>query len=174
MVVPRIVLALLAASLLVPAPAAAQRCVAPPGTAAIDQYCETIPTARGDRGSGTPQPPPAAVVVPRRTLKELAASGAEGAALNRELGAAPESAAASGRPARPDGQGVKGERAQGTPAPRTQGTPAQAPSANPLDAVRESATGGTTLGSGFSWLLLIVTLALVAWAWIGVRGRRTD
>ena len=31
-------------------PVQAQTCEAPPGTAGVDQYCETVPDARGDRG----------------------------------------------------------------------------------------------------------------------------
>lgn len=40
-----------AALLTLPSAASAQTCQAPPGTAAIDQYCESIPGATGDRGT---------------------------------------------------------------------------------------------------------------------------
>jgi len=43
-----------AALLTLPSAASAQTCQAPPGTAAIDQYCESIPGATGDRGTPGP------------------------------------------------------------------------------------------------------------------------
>lgn len=172
--VPRLVLLLLAAFALFATDARAQRCVAPPGTAAIDQYCETVPTAGGDRGSA---PPAAPRGVPPRTVRRLAASGDDGAALNRLLGQAPESGTGPASTGRQGGKGrpaVEGERGRGGSRTATGTARTRPPSGNPLDAVRESVAGGTTLGSSFGWLLLGVTLALAAWAWVGVRGRRSS
>src|SRR3954447_7639996 len=45
-----LVLVALAAALFA-VPASAQSCKAPPGMSAIDQYCEAIPSAGGDRGN---------------------------------------------------------------------------------------------------------------------------
>src|SRR4051812_32756573 len=72
------------------APAAAQRCEAPPGTAAVDQYCETIPSASGPRGTDTGAA--ARQPVPAETLRKLEAEGTPGRELSQVLrgAAAPE------------------------------------------------------------------------------------
>src|SRR5262245_16828224 len=64
------------------APARAQRCVAPPGTAAVDQYCETLPEAIGNRpaepggvaGAVASRPAP----VTPQTLGSLVGAGPQG------------------------------------------------------------------------------------------------
>src|SRR4051812_36366386 len=65
--------------------ARAQTCKAPPGTAAIDEYCETVPSATGNSDSGATRSQ-TRVPIARTTVRALAQSGAEGKALNRVLG----------------------------------------------------------------------------------------
>src|SRR4051794_26277193 len=110
------------AGLLVAQPAAAQNCVAPPGTAAVEEYCETVPTGTGDRGSGDPGQPAAGA--PAKTLARLAKTK-QGQALSRALGHDPAKAA---KPR----QRVKSTSETGSSAPRATGQAPQAPSGNPL------------------------------------------
>jgi hypothetical protein len=148
--------ALLAASLaLLPsATAAAQSCQAPPGTAAVDEYCETIPAAGGDRGSADPSRP---VPISKQTAQELSGSR-DGAALLRQLG---------NDPAKP-----RGSRRSGSDEPsRSSAAPPSAPSSNPLDAVGSALSSGPTLGGGFIAALLAVTLLMLTWGWITYRRR---
>jgi hypothetical protein len=159
-----LVLAFLAA-----APAAAQTCVAPPGTAAVDQYCETVPSAGGDRGAGgsapraaSPTPTPAAAVVPPGTASTIAKAGKDGAALNRLLGQ--------------DHAGRRGRSGSATataPSGPTGAAAAPSPSGNPLDAIRRSLSDGSTAGSPFVWVLLLSALGMAGWGWTAFRRRRT-
>ena len=160
---------------LVATPAAAQRCEAPPGTAAVEQYCETVLAAGGARGAGRGAAP--AQPVPARTLRRLEASGAQGRQLSELLQGAPAAAPARGtsraaprrRPARrtsraaPRGRVGAGRQAALRPAP--------AAPANPLSAVRSALTGGETVGRGFPWVLLAIAAGMGAVAWLR-RGRR--
>jgi hypothetical protein len=149
---------------LTPGGASAQRCVAPPGTAAVDQYCETVPTAGGDRDSSGPRAP--VTPVAPSTSAALARAGKDGEALNRALGQQPGKAS----------QGVKGTRRDGAASGSGSGSAAipSAPSDNPLTAVRQSLASGDTIGSGFVWALLLVTIGVLTFAWIGFRRRQTD
>jgi hypothetical protein len=85
-------LALLSAGALGTPAAHAQQCNAPPGTAAVEQYCETVPEATGNRStrknSGatkgeTRENAPAPVAAP--TLDEIERSGPQGEQLGRVL-----------------------------------------------------------------------------------------
>jgi hypothetical protein len=151
----RIALLLLTLLLVAAAPAAAQTCQAPPGTSAVDEYCETIPEADGDRGAGDPRE----AEVPAETVRSLERSGEEGQALNRLLGR-------DGAPARD-----AGERADPNTRPSagpSLTTPTE-PSANPLAAVRSAIEPGSTLGSGFVLVLLGVTILMAGLGWFGYR-----
>ena len=146
----RLLVLVFALALLPAATASAQRtCVAPPGTAAIDQYCEVVPDAGGDRGSNDPRPP---ATLPQETADRLAGSG-QGQALLRQLGQ---------DPAKP--KGAKRARTEAAPAP-------DAPSSNPLDAVSSALSSGPTVSSGFVVALLAVTLLVLSWGWIAYRRR---
>lgn len=151
----RLVLLAFALALLAAAPAAAQRtCIAPPGTAAIDQYCEVVPDAGGDRGSTDLRPP---VAIPQETAEQLARSGGQGEALLRQLGQDPAKPRGAGR--RPSGPADSSD-----PGP-------SAPSDNPLDAVSSALSSGPTVSSGFIVALLAVTLLVLSWGWIAYRRR---
>lgn len=142
------------------APAAAQQCTAPPGTAAIEQYCETVPTAAGGGrpGSGTAAVQP----VPPATAKELDAAGASGVRLDDVLRGAPKPAATPpgarpGVPARP----ARPVRAVPSLEPALPAQPG-----NPLSAVMASVTGERTVGGGFPWVLLAIAVGVGGTAWV--------
>lgn len=141
-----------------PGTALAQNCVAPPGTAGIDQYCETVPSAGGDQGAGPGQSRSAAPVS-GKTVSALERSGQDGQALNRFLGQDPSSSAGkrSGKPS----AGKQGTALDG----RT----ADEPSSNPLAAVRSAVGSGDTVGSGFVWIMLAITLLIASVAWLRYR-----
>ena len=143
-------------------PAAAQRCEAPPGTAAVDEYCETIPTVTGDRSADArPEQP---VALPPGTVEELQKEGEDGAALLRQLGYDPDPAKAK----------EQAERYQ-APAPAGGTEPApKEPEFNAFDTVGEIISAGPTMGSGFIAVLLAVIAFMLAWAWIDYRRRTTS
>ena len=148
---------LLLAALALPAGASAQECIAPPGTAAVDEYCETVPDAAGDRGS--PAPPQR---VSPGTLSALREQGEDGARLadqlDREvLAQNPNRRSDRDLPASKDAVGVLGQ---------------SEPGSNPLDAVREAVGAGATVEDGLGWALAIITLALAGTAWFVTRRRR--
>lgn len=158
------VLVLLLAALVLPTKAVAQRCEAPPGTAAIDQYCETVPAVDGDRGSGDPSAP--APVAPE-TVEELNAAGADGRALAQALGHGSDGSPASdGGP----GSGKNGSGGGAKPS-GAGGTVPAAPSNNPLSAVPQAVGAGATSGAGLIVVLIFATLAMMGWGWLAFRRR---
>lgn len=154
--VPLVVVAAIAA----PAATAAQRCVAPPGTAAVDQYCETVPSAGGDRGSSDPSTP--AARIPLKTAAALGRSGPDGQALAGVLGH---------KGKRRSGSGSAGSRQD--PAVSPYPVP-RAPSNNPLSAVSQAVGKGTTSGPWFAGALIIVTLLMAGWGWTAYRRRSSE
>lgn len=133
----------------------AQRCEAPPGTAAVDQYCEMIPEERGTTPSaryaeaGTPGSGPTSPLGQR-----LAAQGFAGVALATFV-----------ERTRPQGA-VRGEVAE-------QRASLDAPSDGPIAAVRSSVTAGPVTGTAFLLALLAIA-ALVAGLWALDRRRPRD
>ncbi len=155
MLLTRASLTVLLTSVVLVAPASAQNCVAPPGTSAVDEYCENVPDARGEQGGkgggsgGSGQVPPG-------TLGALAASGPNGEALVRSLGKDP---AAVKKPKRSQRGGAPGATAR----------PPEVPSSNPLNAVSQALGKGATIGSGFVFAGLALLLAMLVWAWTAYR-----
>lgn len=146
-------------------PAGAQQCVGAPGTGAIDQYCETVQGSSGPRPSRDSAP--ATVAVPTPTLRELDRSGAAGRQLRGLL-----QNEASSKPGPRRGTEVRGDR------PRDE-RPAAAPpalrdGANPLSAVRAAVASGDTVGPGFPWALIVISVGIGGGAWLrhrrGARG----
>jgi hypothetical protein len=149
------------------APAAAQQCTAPPGTAAVEQYCETVPSASGPRGGDTGAAAP--LPVPANTQRELEASGTPGRELNEVLrGTATPAATATPR------QGArKPEKRVAPTAQAPAPTPAPVSTGNPLSAVRYAVTGADTVGGGFPWALLLIAAIVGGAGWLR-RTRRHD
>src|SRR3954454_25086600 len=144
----RFVVLLAALLTLIPGTAAAQSCKAPPGTAAIDEYCETVPSAKGDRGTADPSE---TVPISKQTAQALARSS-EGSALLRQLGH--------------DAQKPSGNKKSSASKGKAGASAPAAPSNNPLDAVGAAVSSGPTLGGGFIIALLVVTLLMAGWGWV--------
>lgn len=158
------------AALVVPAPALAQRCQAPPGSSAVEQYCEAVPEGGGTQsgddfaGSGGRQDPGGNVNgLSRSAQRELRTKGADGAAVVGLVAASSggnnDGGGSSGGTG-PRGS-VKGEAASG----------AGTPSGSPLKAVSASVENGATVGGVFVWALLGVTLLILGLGWISFRSR---
>jgi hypothetical protein len=143
------------------APAAAQQqCVAPPGTAAVEQYCETIPAATGPRTLGpshTAAPPSAPTPVPV-VQRRLARAGAPGQELDRLV-----QRSATAPPVREHHARASRPRAAATPAPLQIGSPLRTASA--------VLSGGETVGGGFGWVLLAIAAATGGAGWLRLRRR---
>jgi hypothetical protein len=146
----------LSALLLTTPASAAQKCVAPPGTAAVEQYCETIPSASGDTRSG--DGPGAAHPIASGTLDQIsAAAGPE--AVRAIAGAdAPAPSTARKPPERTSDPQPAGRPARPAPA-----------ESNPLSAVVSAASDGTEVGGPLVYILLALTLVLVSGAWMRFR-----
>ena len=166
---PRLLLIVLTALLLAAAPAAAQQCNAPPGTAAVDQYCENVPSASGNGGGGSDGSSTA--TAPRNTVRALNRSGEAGRELNRFLG---EDVASTG--GRTGTKQVSNNKPPGRkPATREPaGKAPTQPSSNPLGAVQSAVNSGTTVGNGFIWSLVLLTLLIAGVAWMRYRRRSSS
>jgi hypothetical protein len=143
------------AALVAPSGAHATSCEAPPGTAGIDQYCETIPSTTGDRGAGDPH---GGRGVPPATRTFLARHGA---------GVVVQLAEPSGsrRRARDEGS----QPSTGADVTPSGGTRDRQASRNPLNAVRAAVTSGDTVGAGLPWALLAVVLGFAGAGWVRYR-----
>jgi hypothetical protein len=151
--------------------AAPPSCQAPPGTSAIDQYCETIPGAGGDRGSRSSQRGQSlSQVVPASVVGQLRRGGPVGQAL-LDLPATVANTNTSAPAASAQGGGGAGtQRPPGGPRARAQGPPApRARSDNPLDAIRSAASSGTSAGSGLASVLVALGVAMAGLAWVRYR-----
>jgi hypothetical protein len=162
----------LVAALLTVSPASAQFCDAPPGTSAVDQYCENPPSASGNGGGGgqaTPKPS-------RGTVRAIAKSGKRGEELNRYLGARVASSGgattiASGAGSSKSGGGSgKARDTKQSKQPAVQAAGQQ--STSPLGAVQSAVNSGSTIGNGFIWALIAIALLIAGTAW--VRHRRNN
>jgi len=141
------------AALLVPAgvaSAAPQRCEAPPGTAGIDQYCETLPGATGDRESGAG--PRAGRSLDPRTSRALEQAGQDGKGVLALPASGRGEGAGSGEGSAPAKQAVRKE-----------------PSGSPIGAIGSAIESGSTAGKGFIWLLLATGVGMAGIAWLRYR-----
>jgi hypothetical protein len=173
-------------------PALAQRdCKPLPGRSGLDQYCESLPGATGDRGRGAGGD--SGRDVSPSTRQRLERSGAEGRALlgliDGPSDGGEESAAdgdGGGKSSREesaaDGGGGKSSRedsaADGGGGKSSRGSSgsgsekaANEPSNDVLSAVRSAADSGSSAGPVFIWVLVAVAVAIVGIAWIRYRLR---
>ncbi|MBJ7328680.1 MAG: hypothetical protein JHC95_02215 [Solirubrobacteraceae bacterium] len=156
---------------LLPVSSQAQTCEAPPGSSAVDQYCEAIPEGGGSQSSD-----------------DFNRSDNSGAVAGSSSGGGGGTGGTSGQTASPaaeeleaagaDGAAVSGlTKTSGASATKTttsQGavagdTASSEPSGSPLKAVSASVENGSTVGSGLIWGLLAVTLVLAALGWVAYR-----
>jgi hypothetical protein len=154
---------LLLAAVLVPS-AAAENCDAPPGTAAVDQYCENVPSASGPGSDSGSIPGPK---VRRTVTRALQRSGDAGAQLDRFLGA--KSSQSDARSAR---RAARHPIASGDTEdlrPPSHGRSPAHSSTDPLSAVQSAVSAGADVGSGFVWLLLALGLVITGAAWLRYR-----
>jgi hypothetical protein len=145
--------------LALPAGASARECKAPPGTAAVDQYCETIPAAGGEAGSGTPESR-SAVGVPGDAARELEKSP-EGRAVLQLV-----DEKARGKGGKPGSEEPRGD-VGGIVA-------SEAPPNNPLNAIRAAVESGGTVDAGFVLFLIVMTLVVSAIGWARYRRSSTS
>jgi hypothetical protein len=152
--------------LALPSAAGAQTCVARPGTAALDQYCETIPSGGGQR-STRPTNPRLRDTLPPDEVSRLQRRGDEGnAVLALPSGPAPPSAPSS---AVSSGSHELSKVPPGAlPAAGTDAPPA-APSANPVSAAFSSLGFVGSLGWGLVALLAVLAVVASAAAWSSSR-----
>ena len=124
---------------------------------AIDQYCEAIPSAGGDRGSTDTDR--GGLPISAQTRRELERHGADGRAIiGLSSAAKKKSSTGSGS-------------SSGAPAAAAAGE-ADRPSNNPLSAISAGfGQTGDTAGPLFGTLLLVVALAFFATGWLRYRRR---
>jgi len=151
--------------------AAKAQCQPLPGRSALDQYCESVPGAGGDKaagkggggrsgragrggsGGGSDLPPGVA--------NRLRGAGPSGEAL---LDYAQSSAAGgSGRSGGKNGRGEAGR--DGTKGPEAD------TSDNPLSAIKNAVSSGPSAGQAFVWILIAIALIVAALGWLRYRAR---
>jgi hypothetical protein len=156
-------------------PAFSQRdCEAPPGRSGLDQYCESVPGATGDRGPGAGAG--SGRDVSPSTRQRLERSGAAGQALLGVIGGpsdGDEQSAADG-----DGGGKSSRRQRDGGGKSSRGSSgsgnqkaADEPSNDVLSAVRSAADSGASTGPVFIWVLVAVAVAIAGIAWVRYRVR---
>lgn len=142
--------------------AAAPGCEGPPGSSAIDQYCETVPGAGGDGaggGQGTGQgrggrgDSRVGSSLAPGTSNALRRSGRDGDVLRGLPGAGGQKAGRGDRSA--DGSG---------------GASPSDPSGNPISALGSAVDGGSSvIGPWLVWILVAVALVLGGFGWMRYR-----
>jgi len=130
---------------------AAPRCEAAPGTSGIDQYCETVPGANGDRGSGTG--PGAGRSLDPKTVRSLDREGRDG----RGVLALPSS-----------GRGAPVERGS-KPGAREGAKSRSKPSESTLGPLGSAIESGPSAGQSFLWVLAAAAVGMVGIAWARYR-----
>lgn len=152
--------------LAIPAGASAQSCEAPPGTGAVDQYCETIPDAGGDRGASDPGPTRSREPLPASTRQALRSGGSEAQALGELL-----EGPSGERPGSDAGRRGDNERGRAGLSTRR----VEEPSGDPFSALTASiGQGDETVGGAFVWILVALTLLVLSLAWLRFRRRGSD
>ena len=158
-------------------------CQAPPGTSAIDQYCEALPSPGG--GSSKHHKKHSSPVS-KQTTKELEQSGPAGKAV---LGLADSSGSAGAQKAAPSAAGKRlaavkrhhkrhaaaSSPSSNVPSAGTNSAPAlPAPDSNPLSAVGSAIGTGSSTGAVFLVLLVALAVVMGGTAVIGYRRRARE
>ncbi len=167
-------------------PAAAQQsCQGRPGASAIEQYCEAIPDGTGSRQTPGDKASSSDKTsqVPTGSRGDLQSSGPDGEAVLALVAASGGSgggggnSGAGGTSGGSGGSGKSGTASGGSGVGKVKGAaavqPAVSPSDNPLRAVKSAVSSGATVGSGFVWGLVALTLLALVVGWIGFRQRHT-
>jgi hypothetical protein len=165
--------ALLASALIAQPAGAASTCQAPPGTSAIDQYCEALPSPGGNSGHHKKHSHP----VSKSTTKQLEQQGPAGKAV---LGLANSSGNAGAQ--EPAHKRHHKHHAASGSAPSSSAPPAAspashtlpAPDSNPLSAVGSAIGTGSSTGAVFLILLVALAVVMGGTAVIGYRRRARE
>ena len=121
-------------------------CKAPPGTAAVEQYCESLPTADGDTHLGDKPTRPLAAVLPEPIVHRLQKAGVAGEVIL---------ALPAGPPAR-----TQSERRQAPFDPRVKAL-LPGPGLSPKSVVDAAAKNGAEhIDQGFGWALVLTLFGL--------------
>ena len=155
---------------------ASTTCQAPPGTSAIDQYCEALPSP-GSSGHHKHSKP-----VSNSTTKKLEQHGSTGqAVLNLADSSGDANAAPAPAPKPKPKVHHRHHRSRVTTAPPAAPVKAQpvggslpAPSSNPLSAVGSAIGTGSSTGALLLWILVAVALVMGGTAFIGHRRRARE
>ena len=166
--------------LLVPSAQAQERCEAPPGTAAIDQYCERVPDVGGERdpssaSSSSSRDREQAAQPDGATLDQLRDRGEDGRALADAVGGSgdgPDAGSGGGSSGGAGGDAGGGGGNSGGGSGGVSGSSEPAPSASPVDAVGSAVGNGATLGSALPWTLLAIAVAMAGVLWVRLRAGR--
>jgi hypothetical protein len=155
-------------------------CQAPPGTSAIDQYCEALPSPGGGSSHHRKHSHP----VSNSTTKQLQQQGAAGKAV-LNLADSSGDAGTPVQPApvathKPAARHHKRKPAASSPAPpavhnvsvASQALPA--PASNPLSAVGSAIGTGSSTGAVLLWLLVALAVVMGGTALIGYRRRARE
>jgi len=146
-------------------PAFGAECQTIPGRSALDQYCETLPSASGPGGPSSSDGKRS--TLSRRDRSRLAHMGQAGAgilALSEGAGADSGTGGSSGGKA-------AGQRARHGEGTGSEGGRSDEPSSNPLSALTSAVDSGSSAGPTFLWILLLVAAVLASLAWLRYRHR---
>jgi hypothetical protein len=158
---------------------AAAKCTPIPGRSALDQYCESVPGAGGDKPTpGGGQGGGGSSLSPRQG-RGLSAAGPDGRALRRFLDSSGTTTSGSSSSNNgQDGNGGDGNHngSSGADSPEADSSP-DSPEAdssnNPLRAVKNAASTGPSAGPVYLWILIAIALLAAALGWLRYRsGRR--
>lgn len=155
--------------------ALAQACQGRPGASAIEQYCEAIPNGTGGRESSRDRGASASGGgISQATGRDLRAAGRDGAAVLALVGTGDGNGSGGGGAAKGGSDKRAGSGgSSGSPRSQDETPAAEPPSDNPLRAVKSAVSSGATVGSGFVWGLVALTLLALVVGWIGFRQRRS-
>jgi LPXTG-motif cell wall-anchored protein len=148
-----------------PSASAQSRCVAPPGSSAVDEYCEVVPDGTGGSGNGG-----GGSSIPDKAATQLQKAGPAGQAV---LSFSGEPDAGKQTPSDKSGGGKDGGSSASSVKPQLQDTDAGAKSNNVIEAAAASASDSTRVGSGFIWVLLAGIALMGGWGWIAFRRRNS-
>lgn len=144
------------------APAMARTgCSAPPGTAATDQYCETVPTVEGPRDTGSVPFAPLAEALPKRMTEQLRKDKSVLADVLLAM------------PATPATTGSSAMRAAASRAASDPRLDALRPGSGSdiVSVVNATADSGGYIEQGFAWTLVLTLLGIAGVSvWGSLRG----
>jgi hypothetical protein len=161
-------------------------CQAPPGTSAIDQYCEALPAPGGNSGHHKKHSHP----VSNSTTKALEKQGAAGKAVLNLVGSSGDAGTSAptvpATPAPVKHKAVKRHRhhkqqasaPSSNPPATTNVKPVShalpAPASNPVSAVGSAIGTGSSTGAVLLWLLVALAVVMGGTALIGYRRRARE